>query len=387
MVVISQFRADIVPGDFLIARKAGLQSSSHVVCRVQRPLDNEQLEIVWWEKGEASPPLCPVMYENLHRCKVEELFEGEGCIIHHSDVIDVAFVFSPDFLEQFWVDIAGMTNVFLTRVDNHVCFSAAVLESYPHRIWYSILAVQDKVKKLLSGRRQLQLCQKSSTISMSLEGWWYIVWRLKSCLLPISYSKRKTSVLSYSDLSMVSKSTIRNYAMIRIVSPASLSAARLVFGQTFGIGSRNHPPRKGAPRKVLEVGNVINFVNPSADLMERRFAEFITSERIDMVYEEFTRTLSIRVKYSSVLAEDCRVSEVLKFAPQPIRNVERNLRGSRSLRRVRALAEGTTFVLNNKVFRVTSSIGEVVTAISAVDDEEINLSINEAWQIIRNNIG
>jgi hypothetical protein len=44
-------------------------------------------------------------------------------------------------------------------------------------------------------------------------------------------------------------------------------------------------------------------------------------------------------------------------------------------------------VLNNKVFRVTSSIGEVVTAISAVDDEEINLSINEAWQIIRNNIG
>jgi hypothetical protein len=138
---------------------------------------------------------------------------------------------------------------------------------------------------------------------------------------------------------------------------------------------------------VLEVGHIINFVNVSEVPNQQRFAEYISNERIDMVYEELTRSLSIRVKYSSLLAEDRRVLEVLHFAPQPIHNVQPNLRGSRSLRRVRALAEGTTFVVNNKVFRVTSTIGEVVTAISAVDDEEINLSINEAWQIIRNNIG
>jgi hypothetical protein len=85
------------------------------MCRVQCPLDNEQLEIVWWEKGKVVPPLCPVMYGNLHRCKVEELFDCKGCIIHHSNVIDVVFVFSPDALKQFWVDNAGMMNVFLMR--------------------------------------------------------------------------------------------------------------------------------------------------------------------------------------------------------------------------------------------------------------------------------
>jgi hypothetical protein len=137
----------------------------------------------------------------------EELFEGEGCIIHHSDIIDVAFVFSPDVLKQFWVFIAGMTNVFLTQVENYVCFSTLVLESYLHRIWYCILAVQDKVKKLLPGRRQQQLYQKSSSMSTSLEGWWYIVWRLKSCFLPTSYSQRKKTLQSYSDFFMVSKST------------------------------------------------------------------------------------------------------------------------------------------------------------------------------------
>jgi len=146
------------------------------VCRVQRSLDNEQLEIVWWEKSEVAPPLCPVTYGNLHRCKVEELFEGDVGSINHRDVIDIAFVFFPDLLEQFWVDIAGMTNVFFTRVENPISFSALVLGSYPHRIWYSILAMQDKVKKLLSRRRQHQSCQKSSSVSMSLEGWWCIAW-------------------------------------------------------------------------------------------------------------------------------------------------------------------------------------------------------------------
>jgi hypothetical protein len=63
------------------------------VCRVQRSLDNEQLEIVWWEKSEVAPPLCPVTYGNLHRCKVEELFEGDVGSINHRDVIDIAFVF------------------------------------------------------------------------------------------------------------------------------------------------------------------------------------------------------------------------------------------------------------------------------------------------------
>ena len=65
--------------------------------------------------------------------------------------------------------------------------------------------------------------------------------------------------------------------MIRIMSPASLSAAREVFGQTFGLGSRNHPSRKGAPRKVLEASNIINLVNPSEDAIEGRFIEFISS--------------------------------------------------------------------------------------------------------------
>ena len=60
MVIIGLFHTDILPGDFLIAQKAGTKGLSHVgMCRVQRSLDNEQLEIVWWEKSEVAPPSMP----------------------------------------------------------------------------------------------------------------------------------------------------------------------------------------------------------------------------------------------------------------------------------------------------------------------------------------
>jgi len=169
------------------------------------------------------------------------------------------------------------------------------------------------------------------------------------------------------------------------MSPTSLSAAREVFGQTFGLGSRNHPPRKGAPRKVLEAGNIINLVNPSENAVEGCFVEFISSERIDMVYEEFTRTMSLCVKYSSVLAEDNRVSQCLHFV-QPLNPVVPNAPHNRPLRQVRTIAIGTSFVLNYKLFHVSASNGEIVTAVYAVDGEVVHMSNNEMWQIIRSNI-
>jgi hypothetical protein len=77
----------------------------------------------------------------------------------------------------------------------------------------------------------------------------------------------------------------------------SFSAVQEIFGFTFGIGSKNIPPRKGAPRKVLEPGHKINLVNPT-DFMgvqqqqQQNLEEFIASERVDLVYEELCKTLS-----------------------------------------------------------------------------------------------
>ena len=64
----------------------------------------------------------------------------------------------------------------------------------------------------------------------------------------------------------------------------------------------------------------MNIVKLPAEIMNNpteKFKEFIPAERIALVYEEVSRTLSIRVKYGRVLAEDPNVSAALGFN-QPI---------------------------------------------------------------------
>jgi hypothetical protein len=85
------------------------------------------------------------------------------------------------------------------------------------------------------------------------------------------------------------KSTIWNFRIIRIISPSSIEAAREVSGYSFGIGTRNYPPKKGAPREILEVGNKVNVVKVCVAQCEDAFHESISSERIGMMYEELTR--------------------------------------------------------------------------------------------------
>ncbi len=155
MVIIGCLRADIVPGDFLMARKVERNTSfSMAVCQVRHVLVDERIEVVWWVEGSAAPPLCPESYENLHRCRAWEVFEDSTSVINQSDVFDVAFVFSADLLEKLWVDFLGMANVFFTRVANHHPFSTDVIESYPQRIWFVIITLQEKLKKLMSYKRQ-----------------------------------------------------------------------------------------------------------------------------------------------------------------------------------------------------------------------------------------
>jgi hypothetical protein len=387
MVVIRRLSTDILPGDFLLVQRTQTESSSNLaVCQVLNVVLPQNLEVVWWFPPVAAPPLCPITFENLHRCRAREVSQGTSSIIDQDNVIEIAFVFSVEFLEYYWVDFAGMTHVFFTRKENHQPFSTTVVESYPHRIWFGILSIQDKVRKLLSCKRQQQLCQKAATTTISLEFWSYISRRLSNFVISSPLEKSVTRVQNFSDLSMKSTSTIRTYSVIRIMSAPGIAAAREVFGYTFGVGSRNLPPRKGTLRKVLEHGNIVNVVNVHTAQTNEEFKEKVAHQRIDFVFEEFSRTLSIWIKYSDVLAESGIDAEVLHF-PRPLPQPETIQPPARSRRRARAIAIGTSFVHNGKLFIVARSDGLVVTATCVVSVEELTMSNEEVSQIIWSNIG
>ncbi len=188
MVLIRSLGADILPGDFLLAHRNQVYSSLPVVCQVKKELSPHHLEVVWWVESSTAPPLCPETFENLHRCRGREVFEDLSSMtsLHHDDVADIAFVFTADLLEHFWIDVAGMNHVFFTRQPHHQPFSFVdVTESYPSRIWFTLVALQEQVRRMMSYKRQNQLCQRTTTTMLSLEGWRYLVRRLQQFVRPI----------------------------------------------------------------------------------------------------------------------------------------------------------------------------------------------------------
>jgi len=307
MVIIANIGgADIGAGDFVIANRL----SSSCVCYISSLLAPNQLEVVWWSEVTEAPPICPNTFPNLLQSNIVEISaEHATSVIHCNDITDIAFVFTAEVIEHWWTDLAGMTRVFFTRATNHVSFNPNVLESYPSRVWHSLLSVKETVRKLMSKKRQMHVCRSSTSTTLPLEGWRY----LSIFLPPIHFEKNQTKAIQFPDLSLQSKSSIQCYSIKRIISPALMATARQLLGTTFGIGTRNIPPRKGLPKKVMEVGNIVNVVNVSEFNPPNRFKEFIPDQRIDLVYEEASRSLSVRVVYSDFKAEHKIISNILKF--------------------------------------------------------------------------
>jgi hypothetical protein len=103
------------------------------------------------------------------KCKLTEVHEvfSSTSIIHVNAVKDIAFVFHLDVLEHKLPNCAGMSRVFYTRyhynignrlvsVDchHHFPFSNIISESYPSRIWNSIIDIKEKVEKSLNDPKQ-----------------------------------------------------------------------------------------------------------------------------------------------------------------------------------------------------------------------------------------
>jgi hypothetical protein len=149
-----------------------------------------------------------------------------------------------------------------------------------------------------------------------------------------------------------------------------MAIAGEVFGNTFGIGSRNHLPRKSMPRKVLESGNIINVVKVS-DLWDvANFKELVSNQRVDLLFEELSQTLTVRVKYIDAKAEDEIVSRLLRFPPIPPYKIARDHPPLHERRK--AIPIDTSFVYNNKYFKVTMSDGIIVGAACIDDGEQLH---------------
>ena len=379
MPVINNLGADIIAGDFIFSCK---DTGATAVCQVQHFIFPESLKVVWWEEPDNALPLDPRLFPNLQRSHFVELVPQASSIILCNNILDLAFVFRAEVMENMWTDLAGMSRVFFTRHPGHVPFSCHVVESYPCRIWFSLLHLKEKLTRMMSSKRQMQLCKCTTSTMFSREAWYYLCRFFQS----INFQKWQTKVHQYSDLSLHSISSVKSCQLIRIMNQTDIATARSLFGTTFGIGTRNIPPRKGMARKVLEVGYIVNIVQPIAEEENGKFKEFTIHQRIDLVYEEVCRCLTIRIVYSDMRAESEIVSDTLKFPRLRVEVTPGDDNLPRRCRRIKPVPCDTSFIYNDKFFSVTQSDGMRVFAVCVDDGEEVSFSNDELWEIILENL-
>jgi hypothetical protein len=169
MSIIPLLGAPIFPGDFIITCTA---DGVGAACQVKHCISTVLLEVVQWVEPVDAPLLCPQQYDNVLQSKVKELVARTMTTINAQDVVDMAFVFTPELLQHVWTDVSGMKQVYFTRLLDNIPFSPITVESFPCHLWFALLTVKDIVRRILSSKRQYHLCKRSISTVFSLEAWW-----------------------------------------------------------------------------------------------------------------------------------------------------------------------------------------------------------------------
>jgi hypothetical protein len=234
-------------------------------------------------------------------------------------VSKVAFVFHAKQFDTEFLDCAGMAHVFFTRYQlNHLdqlvaanfgslynMFHSNVYETYPCRIWWSILELKNHLTKLLNDCKQYQVCKKSVSINYPGKSWHFFQSHMREFdVVYFEFRRRYTSKSLHHNLTISSRSQKLLFNLLRIDSARSMEGARQMFGDTFGIGIK--PP---------QIGDIVNIVNVDAnnplDDDAERYKELTFMQGVHFIYNESFQLLRIRARYSRVAAESPLISNVL----------------------------------------------------------------------------
>jgi len=326
-VFIQCMHATLNVGDFVMAR----QGESDVLCKITSVINPLKVKVQWWlgrdnpyfsQNGRSLPPtLNSSMYPNVTLCQLIECFEVVNyySTIETVYIVDLAFIFHVDTVEHHWVNCCGMVRVFFTQFkyindqwisvsgQHHSPFCYDYGESYPCRIWYSILNVVERINKLMSYKQQLQYLKRSDTAFFPYESWCFI-YRVLAREQNRHFSNRTIAKkLIYPDLSLRKSRVTNQLVSIHISTPADMAKARQLFGRTFCVGCRNDFPSVLAPsRKLLET-DVVNLVNVDGN------ATAMEEHCVDFVFDVDVQRLRLQVRYDCVGGNNDYVRELLNF--------------------------------------------------------------------------
>jgi hypothetical protein len=89
VVVATLSEVDIISGNFILAKVDDTSNDVRRVISISLP---HSVEVVWWREAATAPPLCPNLYENVIRSRINELSaDGSATlVISCACIVDIA---------------------------------------------------------------------------------------------------------------------------------------------------------------------------------------------------------------------------------------------------------------------------------------------------------
>ncbi len=296
-----------------------------------------------------------------------------GCM-KNSDILDLAFVFSPLFLETATHAVAaGMDNVFVCRYvykdanrvhDDIPPFASFVIldlfdDPFPKRVWDGIIVIQELCRSLLStySAKQGDYFCATKKVNFAPDVWRYLSVIRFDGHARQQFFRRRSTIRQRLDDGVVSKRVrdVRPAMQYHFSMEHELSQFRGIFGRTTTVGRRCRRPTVGNTRYLQHL-DIINVVVPCS-------VEAIDSGRGNGIVLQFDgRNLVVKLYYHKYIYRNTNATP----CPCPVLNAA--IAYSATLA---AAHHGASVLQIDSLFRVDDMILEI----TAVRQDHVEAAI------------
>ena len=263
-----------------------------------------------------------VCYETIDKCKisVSPITSGIGyglqevvktknkIVVKINDIIDYAFIFEINNLDEYVIDFGGICNCYLVRYqyDNNELLEIQNFLSFPcdsshHQfwerssmaiIWNGICCLQDTLWKVLNSVSEKQVMSVRVPLridSILLE---YLRYRSLGVVTQQTlriHGRRRT--ITIKGMKRYTKRANRKVSLLRFETVNHFNILRAIIGDACTIGVRRRRPKLGCNDK-LQFNDAINLILGSDNIATTK--QHVCHESIDIVTDQYESYMCVR---------------------------------------------------------------------------------------------
>lgn len=294
--------------DIIVGTIVSYVSESEIVCSTYELIDEVDCM--------ASTPRIPfgVGYG------MKEVVKTTGrIVVNIHDIVDFAFIFKYDNIEDDFVEYGGINNCFLIRyqLDEGVYEDIKGYLKFPcdssshpfynrssiATIWHGITNIQETLWKVLNSESERQVTVVRVPLNVDFILLQYLLYRCSGVIGKVTV--KETGVVrcvTMRGMKRVTKKSKRNVFFLRFETEQHIALFHSMIGDSSTIGIRRRRPKLGCFDKLAE-NNAINVILPKSQVITTK--RYVYHDSIDIVSDECNSFMMVR--YGSYMYNGTRL--------------------------------------------------------------------------------